>query len=220
MIPRQTFSTDAILDAARDVVVRDGARALTIDAVTRATAAPVGSIYHRFRSVDELLARLWLRAARRSQDAGLQAAAALGERAWDDPVEAAVTVALALYDFCVRERTDAILLASFRPADLLRLQLPAELATDLTTINESIEPLIDRAARACFGRANARTRDLVHLVLADMPYGFARRHVEAGLTPPPSRRAALGLAVRAVLSSAAAVRTEDRSSRRHTHDAT
>ena len=206
MIPRQTFSTDEILDAAGDIVVRDGPRALTIDAVTRATAAPVGSIYHRFRSVDELLARLWLRAARRSQGAGLEADAALGERAWDDPVEAAATVALALYDFCVRERTDAILLASFRPADVLRLHLPAELATELTTINEPIKPFIDRAARACFGRANARTRDLVHLVLADLPYGFARRHLEAGLTPPPSRRTALGLAVRAVLSSAAAVR--------------
>jgi len=206
MIPRQTFSSDAILDAARDVVVRDGARALTIDAVTRATAVPVGSIYHRFRSVDELLARLWLRAARRSQDAGLDAAAALGDRAWDDPGEAAVSVALALYDFCVRERSDAILLASFRPADLLRLQLPAELATDLTTINEPIKPLIDRIARACFGRANARTRDLVHLVLADLPYGFGRRHLEAGLTPPPSHRAALGPAVRAVLSSAGSAR--------------
>ena len=64
--------------------MRDGARALTIDAVTRATSAPVGSIYHRFRSIDELLARLWLRAAQRSQDAGLEAAAALGETAWDD----------------------------------------------------------------------------------------------------------------------------------------
>jgi AcrR family transcriptional regulator len=186
--------------------VRDGPRALTLDAVTRATAAPVGSIYHRFRSVDELLARLWLRAARRSQDAGLEAAAALGDSAWDDPAEAAVTVALALYDFCVRERTDAILLASFRPADLLRLRLPAELATDLSTINEPLKPLIDRTARACFGRANARTRDLVHLVLADLPYGFARRHLEAGLTPPPSRRAALRLAVRAVLPSAVAAR--------------
>jgi AcrR family transcriptional regulator len=206
VIPRQTFSTDEILDAAGDIVVRNGPRALTIDAVTRATAAPVGSIYHRFRSVDELLARLWLRAARRSQDAGLEADAALGERARDDPVEAAVTVALALYDVCVRERTDAILLASFRPADVLRLRLPAELATELSTINEPIKPLIDRTARACFGRANARTRDLVHLVLADLPYGFARRHLEAGLTPPPSRRTTLGLAVRAVLSSAAATR--------------
>jgi len=186
--------------------VRDGARALTIDAVTRATAAPVGSIYHRFRSVDELLARVWLRAARRSQDAGLKAAAALEERAWDDAVGAAVTVALALYDFCVRDRSDAILLASFRPADLLRLQLPAELATDLATINEPIKPLIDRTARACFGRANTRTRDLVHLVLADLPYGLARRHLEAGRTPPPSRRAALGRAARAVLSPAAAAR--------------
>lgn len=144
--------------------------------------------------------------ARRSRDAGLQAAADLGERAWEDPVEAAVTVALALYDLCVRERADAMLLASFRPADLLRLQLPAELATDLTTIKKSIEPLIDRIARACFKRANARTRDLVHLVLADVPYGFARRHLEAGHTPPPCRRAALGPALRAMLSSTAPAR--------------
>jgi len=83
-----------------------------------------------------------------------------------------VTVALAVYDFCVRERADAMLLA-----------------------------LIDRIARACLKRADAGTRDLVHLVLADVPYGFT--HLEAGHTPPPCRRAALGPALRAVLSSTA-----------------
>jgi hypothetical protein len=31
----------------------------------------------------------------------------------------------------------------------------------------------------CRGRATARTRDLIQLVLADLPYAFARRHLES-----------------------------------------
>ena len=177
--------------------MRDGVRGVTVEGIARATGAPIGSVYHRFRSVDEVIARSWLRAVRRSQGAALAAAEGLG---WENPVESAVTVVLALYDFCVADPPDAVLLASFRQADFTRLRLEPELAEDLARLNEGIEPLVDRLARACYGRADARTRDLVHLVVADLPYGLARRHLESGRRPPPSRRAAVAAAARAILT--------------------
>ena len=61
-MPRpQLHPTDAMLDAARDLVLRAGPRATTIEAIAEASGAPTGSIYHRFRSRDELLATLWTR---------------------------------------------------------------------------------------------------------------------------------------------------------------
>lgn len=58
-----------------------------MDQLVATSGAPKGSVYHRFGTLDELLAPLWLRAARRSQAAFL---AALDV---EDPTEAAVSAA-------------------------------------------------------------------------------------------------------------------------------
>jgi hypothetical protein len=48
-VPRPTrHPTDTLLDVARDLVVRDGARAVTVDRIIDSSGAPKGSIYHRF----------------------------------------------------------------------------------------------------------------------------------------------------------------------------
>ena len=85
--------TDSILDAARGVVLDRGLGAATVAAIARSSGAPVGSIYHRFGSVDHLLAEMWIRAVRRSQEGFL---AALGD---PEPIEGAVAAALTVYDF-------------------------------------------------------------------------------------------------------------------------
>ena len=102
---RTTFSTDALLDAAREVILERGPRSATIALIAARAGAPTGSIYHRFASIDELLARTWLRAVRRTQEvrpAGFDPAG--------DPIEVVVELALALYDHCVAEPGDMLLL--------------------------------------------------------------------------------------------------------------
>src|SRR5262249_30788553 len=122
-----------IMDAARAVILERGARGTTIGAIASASGAPTGSIYHRFGSVDELLARLWLRAMRRVQDEMLGA---------DGPVGAA----LGVYDFCLREREEALLLSSFRRSDFADAPLPREVRTALDHLNDTIDPMIDAIA--------------------------------------------------------------------------
>lgn len=101
-MPRpERYAASLILDATRGVVADRGARGVTLAAIAHVSGAPVGSIYHRFGSLDELLAQVWLRAVRRSH-AALAPALATG-----DPVQRAVRVALAVYDFCLAEREDA-----------------------------------------------------------------------------------------------------------------
>jgi len=115
------------------VVADRGARGVTLAAIAHVGGAPVGSIYHRFGSLDELLARLWLRALRRSH-AALAPALATG-----DPVQRAVRVALAVYDFCLAEREDALLLAELSRRNLREGNLSPGLLAELDRVNEPIE---------------------------------------------------------------------------------
>jgi AcrR family transcriptional regulator len=192
-LARQVFSTDAILDAAREVVVTRGPRGATVEAISREAGVPVGSIYHRFDSLTELLAHTWLRAARRSQERALAVPVTL-----ERPLDSAVAIALAMYDHCVQAPEDTLLLDALGRADLLAMDLGA-LRGELESVNERVEALMAGLARALYGRADRRTRDLVLLALVDMPHGFAHRQLASG-TPTPGRRERMPAAVRAVLA--------------------
>jgi AcrR family transcriptional regulator len=186
LVPRpELHPEDAIMDAARCVVLERGPRGTTIGAIADASGAPTGSIYHRFASVDELLARLWMRAMRRVQTVMLGAG---------EPVAAA----LAVYDFCLREREEALLLSTFRLDDFAAAELPLLARAALDRLNDEIDPMIDALADTLGGPA---ARDTVLLAIRDLPYGAALPHLRAGTKPPPERRLLLQRAVRAVIAA-------------------
>ena len=92
---------DKILDVSRDLVLSEGARSVTVDRIVTASGAPKGSVYHRFSSVNDLLATMWLRGVRRSQARFLEPLDADA-----DPMPSAVAAGLAIHDFAKRtERT-------------------------------------------------------------------------------------------------------------------
>ena len=189
---RKVFSTDSILDAAREVIITRGPRAATVAAIADSAGVPVGSIYHRFGSVDELLARTWLRAARRSQERALTVPISPA-----GPLATAQAVALAMYDHCLAEPEDTLLLDALSHTELLSLPL-GELHDQLARANDHAEERMAVLARAIFGRADSRTRDLVLLALIDIPHGFAHRQIASGQRTP-ARRERLAGAVAAVL---------------------
>ncbi|WP_243749682.1 TetR/AcrR family transcriptional regulator [Nocardia ignorata] len=59
------FTDDQVLDAARDLLADPAVARPSIAAIGKAASVHSGSIYVRFASRDELLARLWLRSIRR-----------------------------------------------------------------------------------------------------------------------------------------------------------
>jgi AcrR family transcriptional regulator len=191
-VARALHDEESLLDSARSVVLGRGLRGATVAAVAEASRAPTGSIYHRFASVDELLARAWIRAARRSQACALVPRSA-------DPVADVVAAALAMYDFCLRERDDALLLASVRRADFAGARLPGDVRDELERVNRPLAEPLRELTRRAFGRADRRAIDLVLLAILDLPYGFARRHLEAGTTPPARHRRRLEAAVLAAI---------------------
>ncbi len=178
-------------------MIERGPRGATVAAIADAAGVPVGSLYHRFRSIDELLASVWLRAVRRTQAAALAVPTSL-----ERPLESAVAVSLANFDHCLAEREDTLLLDVLRHRDVLALDLGA-LGEELQGVNESVLELMAGLARALYGRADARGRDLVLLALVDLPHGFAHRELVSG-TAAPARRERLPAAVRAVLGAGSA----------------
>ena len=133
-------------------------RRLTVLAIARpqlhpakTSGAPVGSIYHRFGSVDDLLTEMWIRAVRRSQERFVTAA----ENA--DPVEAAVGAALSIYDFCAEHPADARLLLSYGPQDLARGRIDPGRREELERLNAPVMKVVRELARRLYGRASRKS---------------------------------------------------------------
>src|SRR4051794_31829094 len=84
---------EAVLDAAERLVADGGGAALTIRALAQRTGASSGSLYHAFGSRNELLGRLWLRAAKRFL--ALQCAAVEEHLAAGTDYDGAVTATVA-----------------------------------------------------------------------------------------------------------------------------
>jgi hypothetical protein len=110
-----------------------------------------------------------------------------------DPVAAA----LAVYDFCLREPEDALLLSSFRRDDFADSYLPPYVRAELERLNARIDPFLQSIADHL-----GVPLDVVLLAIRDLPYGAALPHLRNRTTPPPERRERLGRAVRATLASA------------------
>lgn len=193
-MPRpQLHLTDTMLDAARDLLLGDGSRSATMEAIASASGAPTGSIYHRFGSRDELVARLWMRAVYRSQASFVAAL----ER--EDAGDAALAAAMSVIDFCEEHPADARLLVSFRREDLIGAAPEGALADELEALNRPVERSVTALARRLYGRRNRAALDRTLLAVFDLPYGAARRHLIAGAPLPPGLRTDLTRAVSAVI---------------------
>jgi AcrR family transcriptional regulator len=191
-------SDEVILDAARALVLDGGARAVTIDAIALASGAPKGSLYHRFDSLNDLLAEMWMRAARAAQ------AEFLSALEHPDAMAAALAAACSLHDFAAAHPGDARLLASMRREDLVETPLTPRLTRELDELNRPLERAFAQLARRLFGRASRSTVEATVCAVSDIPIGGIRRHLVAGSSFPPGLRGQLEAATRAVLRQAGA----------------
>jgi AcrR family transcriptional regulator len=206
LVPRpERHPVDGILDVSRDLVLRDGARGVTVDRIVAISGAPKGSIYYRFSTVNDLLATMWLRAVRRSQARFLKALTAGG-----DPIEAAVAAGLAIHDFAWQEPADARLLAALRREDLVGEVTDPALAVALQQVNDPLRTALTALARRLYGRATRDTVEATTCAVVDLPQGVIRRHLVGGVAVPGGVRSQLTAAIRAALSDRPVLRTGTR----------
>ena len=183
-----------MLDSARDLLLGEGSRGATMEAIAGASGAPTGSIYHRFGSRDELIARLWIRAVHRSQASWLAAL----ER--EDAKEAALAAGSSIVDFCEQHPADAQLLVAFRREDLVRAIPAGPVADELATLNQPVERAVVELARRLYGSRSRAALDRTLLAVFDLPYGATRRHLISGEPLPAGLREDLRRAIAAVIS--------------------
>jgi AcrR family transcriptional regulator len=194
----QLHSPETILDAARDLVLDGGARAATLNAIATASGAPKGSIYHRFASLNELLATIWIRAVKRSQQAFIEA---LEDPA---PINAAIAAALSIWDFSQQHPQDARLLASLRREDLIHTVATPRLRRELAQLNRPLQRALTDLTRRLLGHAGPDELQRAVFAVVDLPLGATRRHLIAGTPLPQALRPQLAAAVRAALPQPAA----------------
>lgn len=156
-------SPDVMLDAARALILSGGPSAASARAVSAATGAPSGSIYHRFPRRDDLVAAAWLRA----QDRFL--AAYLGELA-KPHANAGAAAAVVVLTWGAANPEEAALLLRYSLPDLLRGEVSVGLGDHAEANQDQLQ-----AAITHFAATTNRALPDVMVAVVDLPYAVTRR---------------------------------------------
>jgi AcrR family transcriptional regulator len=186
---------DDVLDAARELVLEAGPRGVGIRAIGQRSGVPSGSLYHRFGSREELLARAWLRAVERFQGGYLPALDA------DDARAAALAAAAWSIEFALANPEDTRLLLEHSRLALMEGAGRRPIADELAQINEPIMRAVRRLAIDLYGSEEGEPLERVLQAVVDLPLAVLRRHLQAG-TLSRATVASLQSAVSALLESA------------------
>lgn len=197
-VPRpRLHDIDELLDVAEELVSGRDPAGLTLRALAQRGGVPIGSIYHAFGSKEDLLARLWLRAAGRL-GAAQQEALDAGDRG-DDPVAAVVAVALAPVTFGRRYPASAEVFFTRRREQLFATVSSPTVLDDLTATQQRFVARLRALARSMWGRDDRVAVDAVTACVVDVPGGVLGRHLREGRYPDPVLEARIVAAVRAIL---------------------
>ncbi|CAM4044353.1 TetR/AcrR family transcriptional regulator [Nocardia ninae] len=166
--PRR-FTDDQVLDAARDVLADPATTRPSIAAISAASGIHAGSIYVRFASREELLARLWLRSIRRFHIGFIAALSG------PDPLLAAAAY---LPRYCREHPTEARAMKMFRRDDLLEVG-PEELRAEIAAVNEHMNETLRAAVVREFGDADGHRMAIAVAAVKAIPYGLVREYIAA-----------------------------------------
>jgi len=172
--PRR-FTDDQVLDAARDLLADAAITRPGITAISAASGVHTGSIYVRFASRDELLARLWLRSIRRFQAGLIQALSR------PEPLLAAASY---LPRYCRDNPTEARAMKMFHRDELLATG-PDDLRAAITSVNDDMNAALREAVAEQLGAADEHAMAIAGAAVKAIPYGLVRDYI-ARATPIPA----------------------------------
>jgi AcrR family transcriptional regulator len=191
------FTRGVLLDAAERLVAAGGPRALTVESLSSASGAAVGSIYHRFPSRAVLAAELWIRAVERFQE-GL-----IASLEGPEPVAAGVDAALHTPRWSRLNMPAARMLLLYRDVDFVAADLPEPWLTRSAGLNPPLLAALRTYSRRLYHSAGRTGLRRVGLAIIDIPYGAVHRHLAAGKPIPAGLDALVAEAAEAVLTKGA-----------------
>lgn len=203
-MPRpRVHDLEQLMDAAEKLAVESGAAAVTVRALSEATAVSNGAIYHAFGSRAGLVGRVWLRAAQRFlalQREAVEEALSLGARGQAGAVEAVVAAADSPARFLLEFPVSGQFLFDVRRDELLGSgDIPADIAADLRMLDKTLVELFIRLSQALWSRADREAVAIIRDCVVELPTALLLR---GRRTPDRAVRDRLAAAVRAVLALA------------------
>jgi AcrR family transcriptional regulator len=194
-------SQDDLLDIAEQLVTSGDPAGLTLRSLARSAGASNGTIYHAFRSKEELLARLWLRATERLGAIMEEAVAAVGggrldgERARD----AVVAVALAPVALARTYPASAQLFFAQRRDQLFSADLAPEVVAELEGVQGRFAGGLAALAEGVWDRTDPVAVESIAACVVDVPGGLLRRRLLEGRGVDAATERRIERAVRAIL---------------------
>ncbi len=185
----------SILSAAAALVASRGPGAATMTAISAAMGAPNGSLYHRFRSRDELMGRLWLGKAAFFQSRWADAMAD------DDPRQAGLAAALSLPRAVRDDFEGARIMLLHRREDFLGDGWSTEMRAEAERLGGQQRDLTASLTRRLFGRDTLAKRRITAFAVMDLPVSAVKRYVADGERPPPLVDALIARAYAAVMET-------------------
>ncbi|MDR3660449.1 MAG: helix-turn-helix domain containing protein [Mycobacterium sp.] len=169
-MPRpRVYDLDSVLDAAEALAVEAGPGGVTTRSVAAAAGISNGAIYHNFGSRSELVARTWLRAARRFLDVQTELVESALSDGGADPVAAVVAAAQAPEVFYERQRQSAELVWRVQRDQLLGTDLPPPLIAELKDLDSRLIELMVRLSTHLWGRRDGAAVDAITICIVDLP---------------------------------------------------
>jgi AcrR family transcriptional regulator len=164
--------------AATRLAAEGGPDAVTIGAVSAATGAPVGSIYHRFESRRLLAAEVWLSAIEAFQVGYL---AVLGAA---PTLESGLRAALHIPAWVREHPARARIMILHRQQDFVGEEWPPSVAGRARDLNTGVTAAIAAFALAVLGSDGAAATARATYALASAPTAAVQRYIAGGQRPP------------------------------------
>jgi AcrR family transcriptional regulator len=165
------FTAEQFIDAAVRLIVAGGPRAATASAVARATAAPSGSVYHRFPKQADLLAAAWLRPVRLFHEKFLPLLTSD-----TDPVTAGIAAARQVVLWSAANKDAATLLARYSRSDFISDNCSPAVLAEAETADQRLHETLTVFLAKFPGADQQR----ILLAIVDAPLALVRRGLRSG----------------------------------------
>lgn len=158
------YKEQDLLKCALDEISEVGFESASVASVARRLGAPSGSVYHRYPTRLHLLGAVWVQATQRYQ--------AILRRAFEatSPDAAANLAAAAVFGWLKSDPDTAKLMLRFRSEELIEMQWPEEIATQLAHLAEAFASQVNE----CGARLGVNPLNVI-LAMVDIPLASARR---------------------------------------------